>query len=49
MLYEGQVVFGMAFQVQRYYGTETQMLDCRLEVGVVMVASSVQEAAEMDK
>ena len=49
MPYKGQVVFEVAFRVQKYYGTETQSLDCRLEVGVVMVASSVQAAVEVDR
>jgi hypothetical protein len=46
------VAFEEAFcviQMQRYCGTETQSVDCRLEVCVVLVASSVQGAAEVDK
>ena len=36
-------------QMQRYCGTETQSVDCQLEVCVVLVASSVRGAAEVDK
>ena len=36
-------------QMQRYCGTETQSMDCQIEVCVVLVASSVQVAAEVDK